>query len=686
MLNHFCFHQKFSIHFMLIKKLIAFVGISTISACMISAIAQKKFEVADLSRITGLSDPQISPDAKSIVVIVSRADTMKNMVNRELVLIDIASRSQKMITFGRTAVSQPQWSPTGQYLSFLATSGQGKEAVNQIFVLPMAGGEARQLTKTTRGVQHYAWSPDEATIAFATQDEPANKADIEKGHTVFEVGNNDMFITSQPTPTHIWMVKTATGEQKRLTSGTWSLPVTIPPGPPSSPLSWSPDNKSILFVKVPNAYSADGRFSTCQILTLADSSIRPLSSRTKAESYPSFSPDGLSIAYFLPKGELNTDIREVWVTSLGGGAGKNMTANADKELYRAIWMPNGKSFLTGGPEQNKHALWIQHLDGKSTKLDLGNVTPNMPFWIDASVGKDGSIAFVGSETAHPAELYYLPSFSAKPIRITGFNDTIATGSTLGKVETIFWDFEGYKQSGIVTYPVNFEKGKKYPLVLVVHGGPASTSVESFSTRSQQLANEGYVVFEPNYRGSNNLGSKYKMAIVQDAGAGPGRDVMAGLAKLKLSGMIDTNRMAVTGWSYGGYMTVWLAGHYNVWKAAVAGAAVTDFVDQYNLGDANVNRGIAIGGSPWVGNIMQKYIDQSPITEARNIKAPTLILANTGDPRVPITQSYKLFHTLKDNGTETRFFAWPIAAHNASDPVSQMDRDRLWIWWLNKYLK
>ncbi len=170
-----------------------------------------------------------------------------------------------------------------------------------------------------------------------------------------------------------------------------------------------------------------------------------------------------------------------------------------------------------------------------------------------------------------------------------------------------------------------------------------------------------------------------------AGAGPGRDVMAGLAKLKQTGMIDESKIALSGWSYGGYMTVWLAGHYSGWKAAVAGAAVTDWVDQYNVSDANASRGPALGGSPWIGKNMQKYIDQSPITEARNIKAPTLILANTGDPRVPITQSYKLFHTLKDNGVETKFYAWPIPAHNASDPVSQMDRDRLWISWLNKYL-
>ena len=195
------------------------------------------------------------------------------------------------------------------------------------------------------------------------------------------------------------------------------------------------------------------------------------------------------------------------------------------------------------------------------------------------------------------------------------------------------------------------------MVLVIHGGPAAASLEQFARFSQIFANEGYFVFEPNYRGSDNVGATYKLAIVEDAGAGPGRDVMAGLEKLKATGMIDNDKIGVSGWSYGGFMTVWLAGHYGGWKAAMAGAAVTDWVDQYNFGDANVARSETMGGSPYVGDNMKKYIAQSPITEAKNIKAPTLILANVGDPRVPVTQSYKLYHTLIDNGTVTKFIGW-----------------------------
>ena len=668
---------------MLLKKLTPLI-LTFLVSIPFHSFEQKKFELADVTKLIGLSDPQISPDTKSIVVVVSKPDLQQNKFNTELVSIDIATGKQSLLTQDRPTASQPRWSPSGDYLAFLARTGTGKDVANQIFVLPMRGGEAKQLTKAPKGVQHYAWNPNGSSIAYVAQDEPANKAEIEKGHSFFEVGNNDMFIGSQPNSSHISLVNVENGEQKKLTSGSWSLPVTILPGPPSSPLSWSADGKSLAFVKVTTPYSGDAQYRTVQVVSISDGSIKSVTSRNQFESYPSFSPDGNSISYWYKKGSSNSDINEIYVASANGGEGKNITASLNRDIYRTIWMPDGKSLLIGGHDDNRTSLWIENLDGKASKIDLGAVSPSWSFWIDASVGKNESIAFVGSEPSQPSELYFLSNPKAKLIKLTDFNKEVKA-MTLGKTETMYWENEGYKHCGIITYPVNYQKGKQYPLVLVVHGGPNAASVENFSRFSQLLANENYFVFEPNYRGSDNLGSAYKIAIVKDAGAGPGRDVMTGLAKLKKTGMIDTSNIAVSGWSYGGYMTVWLAGHYDGWKAAVAGAAVTDWVDQYNIGDANISRGAAIGGSPWVGTNMQKYVEQSPITEARNIKAPTLILANTADPRVPITQSYKLFHTLKDNGVETKFYAWPIPAHNASDPVSQMDRDKLWISWLNKYL-
>lgn len=651
----------------------------------VQVFAQSKFGIDDYAKLVQISDPQISPDGKSVVVVVSRPDYINNRYNAELVLVDVATGNKTVLTQDRFTVSSPRWSPNGEKLAFISKAGTGKDALNQIFLLPLAGGEAKQITKAPKGVQHFAWSPNSVDIAYAALNEPKNKSEIEKGFTGFEVSNNDMFVGSQPVSSHIWLVNTKSLDYKRMTDGEWSLPIIIPPSPPSSPLSWSPDGKNLLFVKVATPYSGDGRNRTIQILNVEDGNFRPLTARTQLEAFPSFSPDGSRIAYWYKKDGRIENIHQLWIADAAGGEGNAISDKLNRDLYLSAWLPDGKGLLVGGHNNNKTSLWIMDLAGNTTQLNLGNLSPTWGFWLDATFSKTGAIAFTASEPDKPVELYYMPSANQLPIALTDFNAEVSKMSW-GKTETLWWENEGLEQSGIVTYPVGFEKGKKYPLVLIIHGGPNSASVEQFSRLAQIFANEGFFVFEPNYRGSDNQGEAYKMAIVEDAGAGPGRDIMAGLEKLKATGMIDEERIGVSGWSYGGFMTVWLAGHYEGWKAVIAGAAVTDWVDQYNLSDANVARAGAIGGSPWVGDNMQKYVEQSPITEAKNIKAPTLILANTGDPRVTITQSYKLYHTLVDNGTYTKFWVWPIPAHNASDPITQAEQQKMWLNWMITYLK
>ena len=503
-------------------------------------LAQKKFELEDYAKFVNISDPQISPDGKSIVIVVSRPDYVQNRFNAELVLIDVSSGKKSVLTQDRFAVSSPRWSPNGEQLAFLSKVGQGKDATNQVFLLSMLGGDAKQITKAPRGVQHFAWSPNSIYIAYAALNEPQNKQEIEKGFTGFEITNNDVFIGSQPLPAHIWLVNANTGENKRLTDGDWSLPLVIPPSAPSSPFSWSADGKTILFVKVASAYSGDGQKRTIQMLNVSDGSYKPLTERTKLEAYPNFSPDGSKIAYWYKKEGINESINEIWITNATGSEGKPISAQLNRDLYLSAWMPDSKNLLVGGHSDNKTSMWSISLDGKTTALNIGSVCPSWTYWLAATVSKTGAIAFTGSEPNKPVELYFMASTTSKLVQLTDYNNEVSK-MTLGKTETIRWENDGWKHCGIITYPTNYEKGKKYPLVLVIHGGPAAASVEQFSRFSQILANEEYFVFEPNYRGSDNLGTDYKLAIVQDAGAGPGRDVMAGLEKLKSTGMIDNDK-------------------------------------------------------------------------------------------------------------------------------------------------
>jgi dipeptidyl aminopeptidase/acylaminoacyl peptidase len=331
-------------------------------------------------------------------------------------------------------------------------------------------------------------------------------------------------------------------------------------------------------------------------------------------------------------------------------------------------------------------MWLQPLNGAPKKLALGDVNPTWMFWIDAYVGRKGEIAFTGATPTQPSEVYYMASANDTPRRLTNFNQNIAA-LKLGKAEKLEWEGpDSFHEDGVVIYPPDFDKEKKYPLVLVIHGGPTAASITGFTFFPQFLASRGYIVFSPNYRGSDNLGNVYQRAIWNDAGDGPGRDVIAGLDALKKLGNIDENNIGVSGWSYGGYMTSWLIGHYSIWKAAMAGAPVTDLYDEYNLSDGNVTTRYSFKGSPFVGDNLKDYRAQSPITYAANIKTPTLILHDTGDARVTITQSYQLFHALKDNNVPVKFFAYPVSGHSPGDAVRQMDVYKRWADWMDQHLK
>jgi dipeptidyl aminopeptidase/acylaminoacyl peptidase len=681
----------------------------------------RRFTLDDFSHVARVSDPQFSPDSKSIAVVVSHPNLDEDRYDPELTVVDVATKKSVTVVKGLLGLNFERWSPDGTRFAFLANAGPAGAQHLQIFVVPAKGGAPKQLTNNPRGVQQLTWSPDSKTIAYAAQDDPEKKPGFDKWNKSFEVTlNTNLTMTEPEWPTHLWVVSAVSGEPKRMTSGTWSMPMSHPPGTPASAIVWTPDGTGIVITRsggrgantaptptpgtTPTQPTPGQRTGGAgqgvfgggglQIVKLSDGSMSPLGGNG---NHPQFSPDGKMIvtnggAVFPVGGNPATaapaapraggNANGAGRGNGGGrGAGTGPASGIDRSIARALWMPDGKSIIVGGNDSEHVSLWQVSLDGGDPKkIDTHGVSPNSSFFVDMSISKDGALAFTGSTPLHPVELFYMKSPTSPVQQLTMVNDELAT-IPLGKSEVINWKNDNFEENGIVTYPPDFNPSQKYPLVLYIHGGPAAASMMTFSPQVQLYAAQGWIVFQPNYRGSDNLGRAYQNGVRGDAGEGPGRDVIAGMDELKKKGFIDDTKMCVSGWSYGGYMTTWMTGHYpDLWKCAVTGASVTNRLDQQNFSDGAGN-----GGAYTSAENMKREMDQSPISMVSKVKAPTLILHDTGDYRVAITESFEWFHGLRANGVTTQFIAYPVYGHSPTDPVHQRDVQRRWVEWMQTYI-
>jgi dipeptidyl aminopeptidase/acylaminoacyl peptidase len=625
--------------------------------------------VDDLRLEVGVSSPVISPDGRYVVVVTSRPDYQENRFERTLTLVDLSTGEETDLTPNRPRVGQPRWSPSGHELAFSDAVEEGR---SQIFVLPLAGGEARQVTEVETGVRSFRWMPDGAHFLFTTPDEAEEREGEERHNKSFEVGYNSYLTLAAPTSAHLWKVRVEGGEAERITAGPESI----------SDFQVSPDGRTAALGVQPLPHTGEGIRAVIWMVDLESGQTSELLGDPPV--YPgSFSPDGRFLAvsrsrgpepYFNPSG--------IFLQPTNGDSLLDVTAAIDRSLGSGAWLPDAQGLLVSGTDLTQQALWHQPLGEDPIRLDLGAVHVSS----GPVVARDGTVAFVGRESQRPSEVYVMRAGDWEPRRVTDFNQALAN-KNLGDVETVSWDGpDGFRQNGVLIYPPQFTEGEEFPMVLSIHGGPMGTSTEAFSTFNHILAAQGWLVFSPNYRGSSTQGKAFQRAVVNDAGEGPGRDVMSGIEAVKRLGIVDENRIAVSGWSYGGYMTAWLTAHYEGWAVAVAGAAVTDWYDWYSMADMNTWAGFGLDGSPWLNDNAMNYWRQSPMAYAHRIRTPTLILSNTGDERVTVSQSYKLFHALKDNGVEVQFIAYPVPGHFPGDPVHQRDVRRRWVEWIADYFR
>ncbi len=633
------------------------------------------FSIDAISRIVDLSDAAIAPDATGIAFVASHAELERNDYRDQLWLYDLRARRLRLLGAAHESYASPLWSNDGTALAYIA--GDAATHVDQIFELDVSTGRSRRLTSGSTGVEDFAWRPDDRAIAYVRPDATPIRRGRAAYDDAFEVTDNDYLATSAVLPSHLWLAAVRGGSERRLTAGSWSVA--------DAAISWSRDGTRLMYLRAPNGIHGVAGRATAYVLNVASGRSKPLTEHPAYEDQPVWSPDGSQALYLYPRDGDPSNATTVMAIDAGGNADRDLTRRLDRHVTTAGWMPDGRSVLLKAYDVTAGPLYEQPLDGPARRLPLGDVV-DAEIGPSQSVSQNGTIVFVGTQAGRANEIYALTAGASAPQRLTDFN--AATNALhLGRVSTVRWDSpDGFREAGVLTYPPDYVAGRRYPLVLRIHGGPTETSLAAFEPFYQSAAARGYLVFAPNYRGSSNLGSAFEHAIFNDASVGPGNDVMSGIAAVEKLDIVDESRIAVSGWSYGGQLTSWMIGHYQIWKCAVTGAAVNDLVVDYTIADDIDADRLAFSSSPFVGGALPAWQRQSPIAYFENIHTPLLLLGNVFDVRVPIVEQYEMYHALRDNGVPVKFFAYPSAGHLPRGPVRLADAYGRWLAWFDRYLK
>ena len=639
--------------------------------------AHPAITLRDYRALVRIASPQFSPGGGRIAFLAIRANFPHDRYDATLMSVAARGGSLRTIVAGMRGLHAPRWAPNGRAIAFIAQRGAHPP---QIYLVPAAGGKPRQLGFAPNGVEQFAWSPNGRTIAYVTPDNGISARAKATHHDLFTIHDDDYQIQSAPRPAHIWLLPVAGGPVRQLTFGPTSVLENPPPfaGSVSAPV-WSPDGKTIVFTQQANADDSDTNETTIASVDLATGAVRRLTDKTSYEYTPSFSPDGKTVAFLYPHGPGPLSFMDIYTVSARGGTMHDVTNGCGDIATTYAWRANGNGLLgvmdDGVGRDILHARIGVHRCVKSL-LQTKQTGALLPSAI--AVSSKGTVAFVADNARTGPELYVLPNNSSRPpVQLTSLNAGFSSYA-YPKSAVVTWSApDGQVSDAIVTYPNGYRavENKRYPLVVYLHGGPEAASSEDFDAGEigplrDLFAARGYIVFEPNYRGSDNLSAAHERAIYRDPGVGPESDIIAGIKKIEGWGTIDPKKIAIVGHSYGGYLTTWSIAHYHFWRSAVVADGAVDWTEEYELsGDGNKAwTRDSLGGSPWNPKSAALYRTGSPITYAGNITTPTLILSGTADITVPITESFALYHALASRHIPVRFVGIPGAHHSPQDPV------------------
>ncbi len=644
-----------------------------LAACLVAPThvhgAARTIDEDDFQSLVGISSPAISPDGKRAIFLQTHVLWNDDERDTELVMIDLATHAQRMLTYDRKQIADPTFSPNGSSIAFIAMSGS--DAKPQVFVMRLDGGDARPITDAKGGVIQYAWRPDSLEIAYTASDVQPVRKGADRFRDSFIFTTQPIVNREAPEPVHLFVISASGGSARELSFGTQS----VVSGEARSQISWAPDGKTIAVTVAPNPILNDESYSHVALIDVATGHMRYLTTHDAWESGALWSPDGSHIAYADAAGDPQVNLVEAYVTQPSGGDGTEISAPIDRQVSQIAWARDSQSLFVVAPDHTTLAMYRAALNGGVQRVDLGDLVVQSD--LDGAIGPDDAMLFVASAATRPPELYYRSPVGAIT-QLTDVNKAIAQLDLSTPQSITFPTNTGIDGDGVLYLPPDFVSGKQYPLVVSIHGGPTSSSMLSFDFYAQVMAARGWIVLHPNYRGSDNLGLTYQRAVLYDPEAGPGRDIMAAVDAVRARGIVDPHRIAVCGWSYGGIMTAWMISKYHIWAAAVSGASVNDWITDYGTADDSLADVDLFHGSPFVGNNAAEWRAASAISYVSDVTTPVLILSDVGDNRDPFATSSMYWRALRDNHKDATLRVWPVDGHFPSDPVRQADVEHYWI--------
>jgi dipeptidyl aminopeptidase/acylaminoacyl peptidase len=654
--------------------------------------------VDDLLAIKSVSDPQISPDGKSVVYVVSELDRTTEKPNSSLWIVPAAGGEPKRLTTAAGTNNHPRWSPDGKTVAFISSRGGS----SQVWLLPVDGGEARQLTKLPVDVSGPIWSPKGDQIAFTaevyptlTPEQTAAK-DKEKEAKKSKVRTFDHLMIrhwdtwDEGKRSHLFVADAATGAARDLTP---KLPVNIPPAPfgGSSDYAWSPEGKELAFTAEPVKDHAWSTNTDVWTVLCSEGELKNVTaSNPAADAQPAYSPDGTMLAYLSQaRPGFESDLWVLHVRKREGNKTIDVSSYLDRPVQSYAWR-NASSLAAVLDSEGTEpivALRILEPTASRDRMPWRPVSGGTSSSVSVGPGA-GSLAFVHHTADRPGEISLWEEGKPKPRTLTAHNAPLVSQLDLPAIEGFtFTGADRDQVHGWLLRPPGFDPKKTYPVVFLIHGGPQGAWHDEWHGRwnYQMFAAPGYAVVAINPRGSTGYGQKFTDQISQDWTGRVYEDLTRGLDfALDKYPFLDKTKVAAAGGSYGGFMVNWICGHTDRFKALISHAGVFDLVSMYGSTEELWFPEWEYGGYPW--DRAEHYRDHSPSTYARSFRTPTLVIHGALDFRVPDAQGLGMFTCLQRLGVPSRYVWFPDEGHWIAKPQNRITWWREVQDWLGKYLK